>query len=385
MKLKTLQDLHVKHKTVLLRASLNVPIEDGKVDDDLRLKAAVPTIKYLLEHDAKVVLMSHHSHEGQSLAPVAQALAALLNQPVTFVPDCVGPTVIETIQSAPNGSVVMLENLRFHPEEEANDEGFAHLLASLGDVYVDDDFTTMHRAHASMVGIPKILPSAAGLQVLLEVETITKAMENPKRPVLAVIGGAKIATKIDVIHNLLAKVDHLLIGGEMANTFLASLGTPIGKSLYEPAEKQVAQNVLDTADSHGMNIILPTDVVVSKTIDETGEAKMVAVTAVTKDDYIVDLGPETIDTALATIDGGTVIWNGPLGITEVEQFSMGSKRLAEGIFASGAFSIIGGGDTADYVDGMGWHDKFSFVSTGGGASLELMAGKPMPGLEALQA
>lgn len=389
MKFKTIQDLHVKHKTVLVRVDYNVPIVEGKVDDTLRIEASFETLHYLLEHDCRLVLISHlgEPKDGPdpalSLKPVAEKLAELLGQPITFVPDCLGEQAEQAIHTLEPGGIILLENLRFHPGETANDLEFAQTLASYGEVFINDAFAVLHRKHASVATVPTLLPSGAGFLVQKEVKTITETIENPKHPVLAVIGGAKIGTKIEVINNLLAKVDHLLIGGEMANTFLAAIGTPVGKSLLEADEKQVAQNILDKASEHGMNIILPTDVVVAKAVDESAEARIVEVTGVQADDIIVDLGPETVDTALATIEGGTVIWNGPLGITEIEQFSLGSRRLADGIIASGAFSLIGGGDTADYIDKSGLHDQFSFVSTGGGASLELMSGKPMPGLDAL--
>ncbi len=391
MKLKTIQDLDVKHKTVLVRVDYNVPIEDGQVDDSLRIEASFETLRYLLERDCRLVLISHlgEPKDGPdpklSLKPVAARLADLLGRPVTFVPDCTGEPVEQAIHNLQPGGIILLENLRFHPGETANDPEFAKTLASYGEVYVDDAFAVLHRKHASVASVPALLPSAAGFLVEREVKTITETIDNPKHPVLAIIGGAKITTKIEVINNLLAKVDHLLIGGEMANTFLAALGTPIGKSLFEAEEKQVAQNILDKGSGHGLNIILPTDVVVAKAIDASAEARTVAVTGVQPDEIIVDVGPDTIDTALEEVDKGTVIWNGPLGVTEIEQFSQGSKRLADGIIASGAFSLIGGGDTADFVDKAGLHDEFSFISTGGGASLELMAGKPMPGLDALQA
>jgi phosphoglycerate kinase len=390
MKLKTIHDLHIRHKTVLVRVDYNVPIVDGRIDDTLRIEASLETLRHLLAHGCKLVLISHLGEPKNgfdpklSLKPVAEKLAELLGRPVIFLPDCVGPQVDQEIHKLQPGQIILLENLRFNPGETANELEFAKTLASYGEVYVDDAFAVLHRKHASVATVPTLLPSAAGFLVEREVKTISETIENPKRPVLGIIGGAKITTKIEVINNLLAKVDHLLIGGEMANTFLAALGTPIGKSLYEPEEKQVAQNILDKGSGHGLNIILPSDVVVAKEVDAQAEARTVGVTGVQNDDIIVDLGPDTIDTALGTIEGGTVIWNGPLGITEIEQFSQGTLRLAEGIIASGAFSLVGGGDTADFIDKSGLHDKFSFVSTGGGASLELLAGKPMPGLEALQ-
>lgn len=391
MKLPSLTNLDVKDKTVVVRVDYNVPIENGLVGDPLRIEASFETLRYLLEHNCRLVLMSHLGEPKNgpdpalSLKPVAEKAAELLGQPIIFVPDCVGPQVEAAIKAMQPGDIVLLENLRFHAEETANDADFAKILASYGEVYVDDAFAVLHRAHASVVGVPSLLPHAAGFLVQKEVETITEALEKPKRPLLAVIGGAKISTKIELLNNLLPKVDHLLIGGAMANTFLAALGAPIGKSLEEADEKQVAQQILAKADNQGIEVILPSDVVVAKAVEKGAAAKTVPAVHVESDDFIVDLGPETVDAALNTIkDGGTVIWNGPLGITEIEQFSTGSKRLADGIIASGAHSIIGGGDTADFIDGIGLHDKFSFVSTGGGASLELMSGKALPGLTALQ-
>lgn len=390
MKLKKIQDLDVKGKTVLVRVDYNVPIKNGEVDDTLRIEGSFETLRYLLERDCKIVLISHLGEPKNgpdpalSLAPVATKAAEMLGQPIGFVPDCLGDAAVAAIKALPPKGIVLLENLRFHPEETANDQEFAKTLASYGEVYVDDAFAVLHREHASVATVPKLLPSAVGFLVAREVETITEAINNPKKPLLVVIGGAKISTKIAVINNLLPKVNNLLIGGAMANTFLAALGTPIGKSLQEADQKQVAKNVLDTAAAHGVQVVLPTDVVVAKAVEASAEARTIAVTDVAPDDIIVDLGPQTVDAALALIAGGTVIWNGPLGVTEIKQFSAASLRLAQGIIDNSSHSVIGGGDTADFVDGAGLHDKFSFVSTGGGASLELMSGNPMPGLAALE-
>lgn len=385
MKFKTLKDLKVGSKTVLLRAPLNVPIEGAKVTDALRLESVLPTIKYLVKEHAKVVLLSHHSHDGQSLAPVAPVLGRLLGQPVKFEPDCVGPDVVAAVRAMKPGDVMMLENLRFHPEEKANDPKFAKELAALGDAYVDDDFTNLHRSHASMVGIPKLLPHAAGLQVELEVDTITKALEKPKRPLFAIIGGAKISTKIGLAENLLKRVDFMMIGGAMANTFLDAEGMEIGKSLSEADQVGMASSVVARAARRNVSLILPSDVVVATKLSKTVKTTIKTTAEVGKRDIIGDLGPETIGRAKdALAVSATVIWNGPIGITELPPFAKGSIELAKAVGRSHAQSIVGGGDTAAFIDAAGLHDKFTFVSTGGGASLNLMAGEKLPGLEALK-
>ncbi|HSX52969.1 MAG TPA: phosphoglycerate kinase [Patescibacteria group bacterium] len=382
---KTIKDIDVNGKTVLVRTSLNVPIEHGKVMDELRLSSAVPTIDYLRKHGAKLVLMSHHSSEGQSLAPVAPVLAKLLDHNVQFLPDCIGPKVEAAVKNMKLGDVIMLENLRFHKEEEANNPEFAKKLADLGDIYVDDDFTTTHREHASIVGIPKLLPGVAGLQIELEVDTITKAMQNPKRPLLVVVGGAKISTKIDFLNNFLNKAQALFIGGAMANTFLAASGLEVGKSLVEKSGIPTAQKVTLDAKKQGVSLYTPIDVVVTDSVDQASNVETVTVDNVGPDQIIADVGPKSVERVQEVLDkGGTVIWNGPLGIEEKPAFRKASQDLARRIIASSATSIIGGGDTASFIDSEGLHDKFSFVSTGGGASLELMSGKKLPGVEALQ-
>jgi phosphoglycerate kinase len=390
MKLRTVRDLDVKGKLVFVRVDYNVPIENGEVSDTLRITASFETIKYLLDQGCRLVLASHLGRpDGKadpklSLAPVAAKASALLGQEIKFVSDCIGVEAEKAAKALAPGQIILLENLRFHAGEEANDPEFAAKLAALAEAYVDDAFACVHRAHASIVGITTHMPSAAGFLVENEVQQLSQAIENPKRPLLAVIGGAKLETKVELLDNLLSKVDEVLIGGEMANTMLAALGTPIGHSKYEPEEKGLARKVLDDAEQQDKEIMLPTDVIVADEISAKATARTIDAAQVAATDYIVDIGPRTVDTALAKLDdGGTVIWNGPLGITEIEQFSAGSLRLAKGIIASGATSIIGGGDTVDFIDAAGLHDKFSFVSTGGGASLELMSGKQLPGLKVL--
>jgi phosphoglycerate kinase len=381
---KTIRDIEVNGKRVLVRAPLNVPIKDGKVTEEMRLEAVIPTLKYLLDHRASIVLLSHHSKEGVSLKPVVEVLGSLLNHPVSFITDALSDVGRQKIQAMKPGDMMVAENLRFHKEEEANDESFAKSLAGLGDVYVDDDFTVMHREHASVVGIPKHLPAVAGLLVEKEVTTITGSLENPDRPLLAIIGGAKISTKIELLDNLLPKVEAILVGGAMANTFLAAAGKPIGKSLNDPEDYELAHRIVKEAQDSGISLFLPTDVVVTTDIESAADVRTVDVDEVGENDIIADVGPQTV----RQLDGilaqkGTVIWNGPMGIFETDAFRSGSQAVAEAVIDSGAKSIVGGGDTAAFIDSAGLTAKFTFVSTGGGASLELMSAKPLPGLEAL--
>ena len=381
---KTVHDIDVKNKTIVLRAMLNVPIKDGKVGDKMRLKAALPTINYLISKGAKIILISHHSHEGQSLEPMAGALSELVGRPVAFASDCIGEVALAAVKALPSGGLLMLENLRFHPEEEANDEEFARTLASYGDIYVNDDFTTCHRSHASLVGIPKFIPAVAGLEVEEEVNTITSSIDNPKRPLVAIAGGAKISTKVPIISFLLDKVDVLFVGGAMANTFLLAKGLEVGNSLVELDQVETAKQIIKSAEEKGKTLLLPIDVVVTTDVKEALNVRVVLAGDVGIDDIIADLGPMSVLQLNEAIKPeGSVIWNGPIGIAEQKEFANGTEMVAEEIISSGAFSIVGGGDTADYVDGAGLADKFGFVSTGGGASLELMSGNTLPGIAAL--
>ncbi len=381
MRLKTVEDLKVDGKTVLLRAALNVPIAKRKVKDTLRLRAALPTIEYLVKHKAKVILIGHHSTDKQSLAPVAPVLARLLKRNIAFVSESVGPKVEAAVKAMKSGDVIMLENLRFHPQEEKNDASFAKKFAGLADLYVDDDFTVMHRRHALVVAITKLLPSAAGLQVQTEVENITAALDKPARPLMAVVGGAKISTKIPLIKNLLQKVDFMLIGGAMANTFLAANGQEIGKSLFEADQFQTARDIMDEAISQQVSLILPDDVVVTRRLSKLGRAVVKPASEVDDNEIIADIGPATTARACDAIHlSATIIWNGPVGVAELSQFAKSSKKIAKVIADSSATSIIGGGDTAAFIDQVGLASQFSFVSTGGGASLELMSGEKLPGL-----
>lgn len=384
MNKKTIRDIELAGKTVIVRTSLNVPIENNQVKDELRLEAALPTLSYLLERNCKLVLISHHSQEGQSLAPVAPVLAKLLGKKVEFLPDSIGTAVKSQVQAMQPGDVLLLENLRFHEQEEANDENFARELAGLGEIYVDDDFTAMHRAHASTVSIPKFLPSVAGLQVEKEVSHLEQVMQNPTRPLLVVVGGAKIATKLPFLNYFLKKADAILIGGAMANTFLAADGYEVGKSKYDKGELELARKIKNQAAAKNMHFFMPLDVVVTADIATGANARTVGIGEVRQDDIIADVGSKTVDQTAALIQQkGTIIWNGPLGITEVQAFGAGSLQLAKLIIDSGATSVIGGGDTIAFVNSVGLADKFSFVSTGGGASLEFLSGEELPGLAAL--
>ncbi len=387
---KTVRDIDLAGKKVLVRVDYNVPVKDGVVGDTLRIQASFETINYLLDQDCSVVLMSHLGRpDGKpdnkyTLKEVAAKAAELLGKPIEFLSDCIGDDVKSKVNGMKSGDIVLLENLRFHAEEEANDDGFAKQLADLGEVYVDDAFAAIHRAHASTVGVTKYLPAVAGLLVEKEVDTLTSAMEKPDRPMVAIIAGAKISTKIEVLDNLLAKVDSLVIGGAMANTFLAGQGHPVGKSLVEADQIETAKRVMGDSITKGVELFLPEDVVVSKKADAAEEVRTITLGQVTDDDIIVDVGPESVEQVNIEIDAAkTVIWNGPLGITEVPEFAKASIEVAKHLASSDAKSIIGGGDTAAFIDEAGLHDKFDWVSTGGGASMELMSGKSLPGVDAL--
>lgn len=397
MKKLTVRDIDVKNKLVLVRVDYNVPIKDGVVGDTLRLTASFDTINYLLSQNARVVLMSHLGRpDGKvdakyTLEPVAQKAGELLGKPVKFVSECVGQEVKKAVEALEGGQVLLLENLRFHAEEEANDADFAKQLAEWGEVYVDDAFAAVHRAHASTVGVTKYLPSVAGLLVEREVDTILGALETPDRPLVAIVGGAKVSTKLEVLNNLIPKVDVLMLGGAMANTFYLADGVEIGKSQAEPDLVSTAKELLKLAITENTEVFLPETVVVSESLEAAKNVRTVSKSKVGKNDYIVDAAPDFAEKLTSSVEEfldfdnrATVIWNGPLGITEIPETAGGSRALAEAILKLRATSVIGGGDTAAFVDESGLHDKFSWVSTGGGASLELMSGKKLPGVEALK-
>ena len=397
---RTIKDIPIDRKTVLVRADYNVPLnKKGEISDDLRIRASLPTISYLLKHSAKVVIMSHLGRpEGrdasQSLEPIAVRLSELLQKPVIFVEDCIGDKVVQAVKKAPNGSVILLENLRYYPEEEANDEVFAEKIAkSTGARYfVQDGFGVVHRAHASTDAITHFIPSVSGLLLEREYVTIAGAMEHPKRPLVAVMGGAKVSDKITVIERLVDVADKIIIGGAMANTFLTYKGHHMGSSMVEPGQEPVLDGIyraahkkLDTSIDEF--IILPTDVAVAAEIGEAATRKNVKLGNLNETDRALDIGDATIERAAEEVSKAKmVIWNGTLGYAELPEFAHGSARLALTLATNPEIdSIIGGGDTADFVlkwDGNGG-ESFTHVSTGGGASLELMAGKKLPGVESL--
>ncbi len=388
MNKKTIRDVPVMGKRVLVRVDFNVPLEGGEVRDDTRIVAALPTIRYLMDEKARVILASHLGRpKGKptpefSLRPVAKRLGELLGAPVAFANDCVGPEAEAAVAALLPGQVLMLENLRFHAEEEANDPEFSRKLAALADLYVNDAFGTAHRAHASTAGVAAYLPAVAGFLMEKEIDYLSRALENPKRPFVAILGGAKISDKIGVVKNLLGKVDRLLIGGGMANTFLKAQGYDVAASLVEEDSVAVAQELL--AQGAG-KILLPTDAVVADAFAADAEAKTVPVGQVPAGWRILDIGPETVKAFSKALRGAkTVVWNGPMGVFEFPRFAEGTFAIAHALAKlPGAVTIIGGGDSAAAVEQAGVADKVSHVSTGGGASLEFLEGRTLPGVAAL--
>jgi phosphoglycerate kinase len=383
--------LDLAGKRVFLRVDFNVPLRDGRVAEDTRMTAAVPTIEHCLKAGASVVVASHLGRPKgtpdakYSLAPVAARLAEILGQPVPLAPDCVGPDVMAQARALGRGQVLMLENLRFHAEEEKNDDGFARSLAALADVYVNDAFAAAHRAHASIEGITHHLrPAAAGRLMSRELEALGRIFEHPQRPVWAILGGAKVSDKLALVEHLLDKVDGLLIGGGMAFTFLASLGHDVGRSLLEPDRLAAARAVLDRARSAGIALRLPVDVVVASSPDDTTGLRTVGVREIPADKMGLDIGAATVGQFAAALKGaGTVVWNGPLGVFEKEPFSAGTLGIARAVAECGGFSVIGGGDTIAAVQQAAVASRIGYISTAGGAFLEYLEGRELPGVAAL--
>ncbi len=395
MNKKTIRDIDLAGKRVLVRVDFNVPLDSKQqITDDTRIRAALPTIRYLLDQGTAVILMSHLGRpDGKivdtlSLAPVAQRLSELLDRPVEMATDCVGPAVEAQAKALQPDQLLLLENLRFHKEEEKNDPDFARQLAALGEVYVNDAFGTAHRAHASTEGITHYLPGVAGFLMEKEINFLGSALEHPQRPFAAIIGGAKVSDKIAVLERLISMVDILLIGGGMANTFLKAEGYEIGDSLFEEGKLNVAQELIVKARQRGLAFLLPTDVVVADRFAADANYKVVAQDAVPIGWRILDIGPKTIDAFREALAGAqTIVWNGTLGVAEMPAFAKGTNAIIEilaGRTGAGATTIIGGGDSAAAVEGAGAAAKMTHVSTGGGASLEFLEGRVLPGVAALE-
>jgi len=389
MNKKTIRDLEFKHKRLLVRVDFNVPLKDGKVTDDTRIRAALPTIKYLIEGGGEVVLCSHLGRPKGgpdpkfSLAPAAARLSELLSQPVPLVADCVGIVAENAAAEMLPGQVILLENVRFHPEEEKNDPVFAQRLSVLADFYVNDAFGSAHRAHASTEGVAKYLPAVAGFLMEKEIEYLGQAVSNPKHPYVAILGGAKISDKIGVIGNLLTKSDKLLIGGGMANTFFKAQGIEMGDSLVEDSSLDTARALLAQG---GEKIILPVDAVLGDQFDAGAQKQTVSVKdGVPAGWRLLDIGPQTVARFGEALKGAAlVVWNGPMGVFEFPAFAQGTNAVAKLVAECGATTVIGGGESVAAVEQAGLADKMSHISTGGGASLEMLEGKILPGLAALQ-
>jgi phosphoglycerate kinase len=382
------QALDLAGRRALVREDLNVPLRDGAVADDTRIRAALPTLRDLAGRRARVVVMSHLGRpKGRpapelSLRPVAARLAEMLGQEVAFAEDCVGEPARTAVERLPEGGVLVLENVRFHPGDEANDPDFARQLAELGDVYVNDAFAASHRAHASVVGVAEYLPAYAGLLMLAELKALHQALDQPRRPLVAIVGGAKVSTKAAVLRFLMTRVDALLVGGAMANTFFKAAGREVGASFVEDEALETARAVEAEA---GGKLVLPVDAVCARRM-EPGQATITcSVDAVEPSWMILDVGPRTVELFADRLRGaGTVVWNGPVGVSEIPEFSAGTRAVGEAVANSGAYSLVGGGDTAAAVEALGLAGRFSHVSTGGGATLEYMEGRELPGVAVLR-
>ena len=393
MDFKSIDQLDIKGKKIFLRVDFNVPMDEkGNITDEARIRAALPTIQHALRQSAKILMASHLGRpkgkpEAQySLAPVARKLGELLGQEVKLAPDCLGPEVEKMAAAMKPGEVILLENLRFHKEEEKNDPGFAESLASLAEIYVNDAFAVSHRAHASVEAVTKFFQApAAGFLMKEELQYLNKVMEEPARPLVAVIGGAKVSGKLEVLKNLSLRVDKLLIGGGMAFTFLKSAGLEVGKSLVEDELLNTAQEILETAKKKGVKVYLPIDCVVADKFEATAQKKITPVQEIPKDWMGLDIGPATITLFGEALQGTkTILWNGPMGVFEMEPFSRGTFEMVRHIVSSGAVSVVGGGDTDLAVHKSGQAPQISYISTAGGAFLELLEGKTLPGVEALK-
>jgi len=389
---KTIRDIEVAGKRVLVRVDFNVPLDkNGQVTDDTRIRAALPTIEYLLQQKARVILVSHlgrpkgQVNEKYMMDPVATRLSKLLGGPVLKVDDCIGEVPREAVEQMQEGDVVLLENVRFYSEEEKNDENFARQLSELGDIFVNDAFGTAHRAHASTAGLAEYLPAVAGLLMEKELEMLGRLLSSPERPFLAIIGGAKVSDKIAVISNLLDKVDSLIIGGGMANTFLKAQGYDIGKSLLEVDRVEMAKSLMGEAKNRGVKLLLPVDVVVALGADPNAEQATVTVDDIPAEWMALDIGPQSIEYFAKAIETAkTVVWNGPMGVFEMAPFARGTEAIARELGSINGITVVGGGDSVAAVIKAGVAEKITHISTGGGATLEFLEGQKLPGVEALQ-
>jgi len=389
---QTVRDVKVSGKRVLVRVDFNVPLDEktGEIADDSRIQAALPTIRYLIQGGAKVILMSHLGRpqgkvvEQLRLTVIARRLSQIVGQPIAVAKDCIGPEVREAVDALKDGDILLLENLRFHPEEEDGDATFTQALASLGDIFVNDAFGAAHRAHASVSGITNYLPAVAGLLMEKEILTLGSLLENPTRPFVAVLGGAKVSDKVSMLHNIMGKVDSILIGGGMAATFLKAQSYEVGTSLVESEAMDTAAKLLSEVEQSTVRLLLPTDAIIADNIDSAARVEIVAIGDVPPGKMIVDIGPQTIENFRKELMGSqTVFWNGPVGRYEIPQFAKGTKTMAKILAELNAATIIGGGSTAETVIAMGLAGKMAFVSTGGGASLKFLSGEKLPGVEAL--
>ncbi len=393
MPVKSIKDIDIREKRVFFRFDFNVPLDSScRIKDDTRLVRALPTLRYALDQKAKCVLASHLGRpKGQrvpelSLRPVAACLTQLLGRPVGFADDCVGVEAANAVHVLSPGDIILLENLRFHPEETKNDEEFSRELASLADVYVNDAFGTAHRAHASTVGITRFVEQkAAGLLLMEELTNLERALSNPARPVTAVFGGAKVSDKIAILRNIVNRMDTVLIGGGMANTFLRAKGLSMGTSKIEEDMLPFAIEIMAEAGKKGCAVLLPVDVVTAKTMEQGAITRTVDVASVPEDEMALDIGPETVDAFRRAIQGaGTIVWNGPMGVFEIKEFQSGTNELAMAVAGSTGYSLVGGGDSIRAVRAAGVSDRISYISTGGGAFMEFMEGKTLPGVGALE-
>jgi len=388
----SIEDLNIKDRRVFIRADFNVPLDDNQnITDDRRIRSTLPTINYAIDEGAKIILASHLGRpKGKvdpkySLRPVAKRLSRLLNKEVIFLDNCIGGDVERAVKSMGKGDVILLENLRFHPEEEKNDDNFARALAGLADYYVNDAFGAAHRAHASIVGVPKYIPGAAGFLMRKEIQYLKGAVESPVRPFVAILGGAKVSGKIGVLENLAQKVDKVIVGGGMAFTFIKAMGYEVGDSLVEEDMLDLALRIMNKLKESKVKFYLPVDCVIAQSVEKGAETKIVPVQEIPRGWKALDIGPASTRLFSEVIqDAKTIIWNGPMGVFEIDAFSRGTFAVARAVADAYALTIVGGGDTDLAVHRAGVSDSISFISTGGGAALQLLEGKELPGIAALK-